>query len=106
MAVQKNTVKTRRAGEVKVQGGKKLVTEGVKHFKDGEEIVAFGNDDWCDFKYNAEGKHTKHFKEGGEKTVKMHVLDAAVAEKLGKGKIVEGSADRYAELKKARQKPQ
>lgn len=88
MATKKNDVKTKNAGTVQVPGGKKITAEGLKGFKDGQELVAFRNDEQCDFEvtYPDDHKGKQHVPHGT--TIRMHVLDAAIAEKMGKGKIV------------------
>lgn len=84
-------VKT-KAGEVTVQGGKEVVADNLKGFKDGDKLVIFKRDEMCKFQFSYSKEHTKvkHVPEGT--IVTMHVLDAAVAEKLGKGKIVKDEA--------------
>jgi hypothetical protein len=71
-----------------VGGGKEIVAENLKGFKDGEKIVVFKNSETCKFKYtyDKDYKKKKHVAEGT--VVEMHVLDAAIAEELGKGTIV------------------
>lgn len=76
------------AGELEVQGGKEIIAENMQGFTDGEKIVSFNYTDRTKFKveYPKDFKGTKHVPDGA--VIDMHVIDAAVAEKLGKGKIV------------------
>ena len=90
-----------KVGLLDVPGGKEWEAKGQKGIKDGEMVTTFRNSDLCDFKYNEldkakEGEAApkpKHKRHG--QTVTMHVLDAAIAEKQGKGKIVTGSEKKY-----------
>jgi hypothetical protein len=81
-------VNTEQAGVVDVKGGKEIIAENIPGFVDGEKITAFSLSERCDFKieYSKDFKGTKHLPEAT--VIDMHVLDAAIAEKLGKGKIV------------------
>lgn len=76
------------AGLIEVPGGKEIVAENLKDFEDGEKLVVFQSDEMVKFQFSYPKDHSKqkHVPEGT--TVSMHVLDAAIAEKLGKGKIV------------------
>ena len=82
-------VKTSNAGEVDVPGGKEIVADNLPGFKDGEKLVTFNANELVKFKveWPKDYKGIKHVADG---TVLegVHVLDAAVMEKLGKGKIV------------------
>jgi hypothetical protein len=75
-------------GELEVQAGKEIIADNLTGFTDGEKIVAFNYSDRAKFKvaYGKEFKGTKHLPEGS--VIDMHVIDAAVAEKMGKGSIV------------------
>ncbi len=77
-----------RAGDVDAPVGKEVVAENLQGFKDGETIVVFNYEQRANFKieYSKDFKGTKHVPDGT--VIDMHALDAAVAEKLGKGKIV------------------
>jgi hypothetical protein len=81
-------VQTQQAGEVEVKGGKEIIAENIPGFVDGEKITAFSLNERCNFKieYAKDFKGTKHLPDGT--VIDMHVLDAAIAEKIGKGKIV------------------
>lgn len=74
---------------VTVKGGKEVVADNLKGFKDGEKITTFKNNEVCKFQYGHAKDHKgkKHVEEG--RIVTMHVLDAAVAVEMGKGKIVD-----------------
>ena len=78
------------AGELSVNGGKEVVADNLTGFNDGDVLVAFRSDENVKFQYEypKDYKKVKHVPEGT--IVDMHVLDATVAEKLGKGKIVAG----------------
>lgn len=82
-------VTTENAGEIEVLGGKEIVADNLAGFKDGEKIVAFGANETVSFKVDW-GKDYKGIKHVPDGTVLkgIHVLDAAVMEKLGRGKIV------------------
>ena len=77
------------AGEVEVPTAKTLIAENLPGFQDGEEVIVFGTNDRCKFKikYPKDAPaHKKHVPDGT--ILDLHVLDAAVAEKQGKGEIV------------------
>ncbi len=81
-------VKTDNAGEVEVPGGKEITADNLPGFKDGEKITAFRADELVKFKveWSKDYKGVKHVLDGT--VLEVHVLDAAVMEKLGRGKIV------------------
>lgn len=76
------------AGELEIQAGKEIVADNLTGFTDGEKLVAFNYSDRVKFKiaYGKDFKGTKHVPDGT--IIDMHVIDAAVAEKMGKGSIV------------------
>lgn len=80
---------------LQVKGGKEIEASNLKGFRDGEKLIAFRRDEFCDFEYNKDSKSAKHLAKRKDLVVKMHVLDAAIAEELGKGKIVPGSEKKY-----------
>jgi len=90
-----------KLGELDVPGGKSWEAQGQKGIKDGDIVTTFRNDEYCDFKYAELPKakdgeapvKPKHKMHG--KTVRMHVVEAAVQQKLGKGEIVKGSEKNY-----------
>ena len=75
-------------GTVDVNGGKEIVVENIDGFADGERIVAFKNNETCKVKitWEKDYKGVKHVPDGT--VVEMHVIEAAMLEKIGRCKIV------------------
>lgn len=84
-----------KLGELEVPGGRTWEAKGQAKIKDGTMVTTFRNTDLCDFTYNELGKDEKPKHKMYGKTVTMHVLDAAIAQKQGKGKIVKDSEKKY-----------
>lgn len=91
-----------KLGELEVPGGKTWEAKGQAKIKDGTMVTTFRAEDKCKFTYADAPKpekdgdaapKQKHKMYG--KTVVMHVLDAAILEKMGKGKIIKGSEKEY-----------
>ncbi len=78
------------AGKIEVSNGKNITPEDGSHkgFKDGEPITTFKIDDTVKFKFESpkDSKRKPHVEDGT--IIDLHPLDAAIAEKQGKGKIV------------------
>lgn len=87
---EKINVEVPTVGTVPVDGGKIIEAKGMPNFEDGEQIIAFSLNERAKFKVSYPKEYPenkkKHVPEGT--VIDMHVIDAAVAEKMGKGKIV------------------
>lgn len=76
---------------IEVPGGRYIeITGDVKGFVEGETVVAFRRDELCDFEISVaeEGKGAGKHVSDKHIIKNMHVLDAAIAQHMGKGKII------------------
>lgn len=73
---------------MEVNGGKVIVADNkLKGFKEDERIIAFKNNELCEVEFLDKTSATKKHVKPGTKAI-MHVLDAAIAEKMNKIKIL------------------
>lgn len=88
MATKTTVRSTALNADVEVQGGKTIIADNkLSGFKEDERITVFKNNETCEVEFLDKTSATKKHVKPGTKAV-MHVLDAAVAEKMGKVKIL------------------